>query len=952
MHNFYLKTLGLPEIEVDGALLQGFESDKALALLIYLILQRRPLSRSFLTNFFWSDLPEERGQGNLRRVLHNLNQLCPTFLEIDRRTVNFSRQNSSQVDLWQFETLAPHPHHPQAWETALALYRGPFLDSLEISSGSDFDRWLESQREICLTQALHTLEKLSRYYIDQGNYPRALGLTDRALNLAPWHETFHRQKMYLLAHEGQRTNAIRQYQSCRRILLEELDTRPAPETEQLYQRLRRTERRYQVSPPLDPIFIGRQAELGQLAHKLALPNCRLLTLTGPSGIGKSRLALQIAQHCDYLFLDGIAFISLAEIQTAQGLQQALQTAFDHPAGGLTAYLQDKELLLILDNFENLLTDAERHRSLLQLTNLLQTAPHLKILITSCDRLNLSTEWIIALTGLPVQSPEKEGTALQLFLERAQQAGSLQPETPENLHLIQQICELLEGHPLAIELAAALVPYLSLAELFQQLQHNLDLLNTAWPDLPLRHRSLRAVFERSWERLSPAEQSCFAALSVFTGGFTRESAAAITGAAFPMLQQLAAKSLIRITAENRYQLHGTLRGFAGEKLQQSGHVALIFNRHLDYFAALIDRLEKENGSAIQAPQIQTLAADYANLIAALNWARQSGAFETGLHLALGMIGIWDTIQAPGEGCEWLAALADQARTAPAELRARAYNRAGGLAWRQGNLAQAKQYQELALPIQRRQGNRKDIAVTLATLALIDTHSGELHLALERGREGLHIFQELDDRPNIALTLNNLGMSSVESGALEQAQSYLQESLALYLELGLKRGRLMVLNNLGNVARYQSDFARATAHFEEALELARELNDLPTQSIIYSNLGYIDARREEPRRAWQRYQQALEQFSKLERLHDLTETLERIAHLETESGEKSRAVTLFAAAATLRADLHLALSPIDRTEYDHALALLKAGFPPAAFFSLWEQGKKLSWRQAVELAFKKD
>ncbi len=952
MNNLYLKTLGPPQIELDGAIIQGFESEKALAVLIYLLLQRQPVSRTFLYNFFWSELPEERAQGNLRRVLHNLNQLFPDFLVIDRRTVHFPPQNSCRVDLWEFEKFAQGPQNLANWEATLALYQGTFLEGLNISPGLEFDRWLEFEREHWQNRALQILEKLSLHYTGEGDYARALEIIDRALSLVPWNENFHRQKMYLLACNGQRSAALHQYQICRRVLAEELDAGPSAETEWLYHRLNRLvdTARHTLPPALEIVFIGRQAELNQIAQKLLSPHCRILTLTGPSGIGKTCLALQAAQQSDFLFLDGAIFIPLAEVHTAQAFQQALLTAFNNPAGSLASYLQDKELLLILDNFENLLTPTERYKSLVQLTNLSQAAPRIKLLVTSCDRLGLATEWVITLTGLPV-GPECRGTAQELFLARARQAGNAPPETTENLAVVHQICELLEGHPLSIELAAALVPYLSPEEILRQIRENLDTLSSPYEMLPPRHRSMRAVFERSWERLSPAEQDSFAALSVFKGGFTLAGAGAVADAAFPMLQQLTAKSLIRLAPGNRYQIHETLRRFAEEKLHQSGHADLIQNRHLHYFAALIDRLEKENGSAMQAPQTRALVADYANLIAALRRARQSQSFETGLNLALGMLGVWDTTRAPGEGCEWLATLADQATHVSAELRARAYSRAGGFAWRQGNLALAERYQRTALEIQRQQGDRKGLAITLSTLSLIYTHSGNLQTAMEQGRESLAIFRELNDQPYIALTLNSLGMSAVEMGALEEAQNYLRESRTIYQQLGLKRGQLMVLNNLGNVARYQRDFEQAVELFNRALELTQELSDMHTQAIVHSNLGYVYACRSQSDQAREFYHRALEQFSKLERLHDLTDTLERIAALETETGEKSRAVSLFAAAATLRIDLNFPLSPIDQAEYDQSLTALKNSLPPALYNSLWEKGKKLSWRQGVDLALQK-
>lgn len=605
-----LECLGGMQITRAGAPLTGFVSVKAPALLCYLAVTGRPQFRLVLAGLLWGDLPEEDACANLRKVLSNLRDLAGCHLVITPHTVVFDRTSAYWLDVEEFlgridketgrqgdkeisrqgdretsrQSLLGHPlvslsTSLPALHEAADLYRGDFLDGFYVRHAPMFEEWVLGQREGLRHLAEHVLKRLAGYHAGQGELDLAIDYTARLLALDPWQEDAHRQMMALLAHRGERSAALAQYEVCRRLLASELGIEPMAETTALYRRIRAigAPRPHNLPAPVTS-FVGREAELAQVAARLAEPGCRLLTILGLGGVGKTRLALVAASAAQAqisdAFLDGVYFVPLPSVHSASALAAAVASALGlplpssaDPQVALPQHLRDRELLLVLDGFEHLVAEVGC------LTALLQHAPQVKLLVTSRQRLNLAGEWILELSGLPhppfgTTAGAETFAATQLFLQRAQQAAPPLELSALDIQAITLICEWVEGLPLAIELAASWAGAQRILEIAQAVESGLDVLSAFQRDLPPRHRSIRATFEHSWRLLSVGERQAFRRLAVFRGGFTREAAEQIAGADRTLLAALVDRSLLRRTRAGRYEMHELLRLYAAERLAET------------------------------------------------------------------------------------------------------------------------------------------------------------------------------------------------------------------------------------------------------------------------------------------------------------------------------------------------------------------------------------------------
>ncbi|MFQ5615328.1 MAG: BTAD domain-containing putative transcriptional regulator, partial [Anaerolineales bacterium] len=444
---FRLKLLGTVRVERDGRPVQGFESRKALALLAYLAVQGQPVPRSRLADLFWGDKPEASGRNNLSRVLSNLSTLLPGCLEADRYTVRLNPNIPFELDVAEFETKITQGDAASLAEAA-NLYRGDFMEGIYLDDCPGVEIWMVSERERRREQAAQALQTLVEHHAWRGQYQEGLAYTARLLALDPWREEAHRQKMLLLARTAQRSAALKQYDKCRRILAEELDVEPSHETKALYERIRAAgEQPRHNLPPQPTPFVGREDELAEIGRLLVNPDCRLWTLAGPGGIGKTRVALQAAGEKIGAFLQGVYFVPLAPVRSAEFLVSAIAEAIafsfysrEAPQDQLVNYLREKEMLLVLDNFEHLLDGGTRPGEAGPrvagggaaglgadlLVEILQGAPEVKLLVTSRERLNLREEWVLEVQSLPVpegiDDPDLERyEAVRLFLQNVRKA---------------------------------------------------------------------------------------------------------------------------------------------------------------------------------------------------------------------------------------------------------------------------------------------------------------------------------------------------------------------------------------------------------------------------------------------------------------------------------------------------------------------------------------------------
>jgi predicted ATPase/DNA-binding SARP family transcriptional activator len=647
-----LRLLGTPQVSRDGSPVTGFISSKAQGLLYYLAVTGRAHTREALAGLFWSDMPEVQAAKNLRNVLSNLRALAGQQLVITRQEVTFDRASAYWLDVELFlSTLGDAATRDLgALHRAVELYQGDFLDGFYVSEALAFEEWVLGRRSLLKGHVLQALHTLVTRHLEREEYAAGIDYANNLLAIEPWREETHRHLMVLLARSRQRSAALAQYETCRRVLARELQVEPMHETTALYEHIRAAAAPPPHNlPPQPTAFVGRQAELAEVTRFLSNPGAQLLTLVGPGGIGKTRLALQAAARCvepeasyDTHFADGVFVVPLAVGLPGMGEAQpsliaamadALQFSFQgpvHPQAQLLGYLREKRMLLVLDNFEHLVAEAR------QLGDILRLAPGIKLLVTSRTRLNLQEEWLLELTGLEYPSGGAEGeapaaqaarpleaySAIALFVQQARRVRPGFVLEAASEPAVVRICQLAEGVPLAIELAASWLRVLSGAEILAELEQGLDFLTSSLQNVPARHRSLRAVFEHSWALLPPLEQSLFQRLSVFRGGFRREAAASVVGASLPLLAGLADKSLLRRNADGRNEVHELLRQYADEHLRaDAAEFEQVHDQHCHYYADLLTAYQPQlqgTGAELQAA-MATLNAERENVRAAWNWA---------------------------------------------------------------------------------------------------------------------------------------------------------------------------------------------------------------------------------------------------------------------------------------------------------------------------------------------
>jgi DNA-binding SARP family transcriptional activator/predicted ATPase len=635
-----LTLLGQAAVRLGGEPVTGFGASKAEALLFFLAVTGLSHSRSALAGMLWPDMPESDALMNLRQILASLRRLVGPHLHITRQTVRFRRDRPYWLDVEDFEAavadLAEKEIALGSMQAAVELYRGDFLAGFYVRDAPAFEEWMLVQRARLRNAALKALHTLVTVNAHRGDYQKGITFARRLLELEPWYEEAHRQLISLLVHSGQHSAALAQYEICRRHLAEELGVEPAAETRELYERIlaaRAAPRPTNLPAPATPL-VGRQREMVRLSRLLADPHERLITILGAGGVGKTRLAVEAGLTQRDAFLEGVVFVSLVGLPDVTALLPALSTALQltlgsghDPKAELIDFLRNKELLLILDNFEHLLAGVGL------LVDILEAAPQVTLLVTSRERLNLRRESLLNLDGLtyPVSSQAVEPethSALRLFCARLRR---VRPDLPVDLAdaAVIRICQMVQGLPLGIELAASLAYRHPFHQIDDRIAQNLDILSTSMRDVPVRHQSLRAVFDHSWELLQPHEREALAALSVFCGGFSAEAASQVAAASSETLEALRFKSLLHRAQDGRYGLHEWLRQYAEERLAAEPSAAItIRHRHCHFYVTLLASCQSELGGGRIALALAAVQADLDNVRAAWRWAVARGLFEEG------------------------------------------------------------------------------------------------------------------------------------------------------------------------------------------------------------------------------------------------------------------------------------------------------------------------------------
>jgi predicted ATPase/transcriptional regulator with XRE-family HTH domain len=719
-------------------------------------------------------------------------------------------------------------------------------------------------------------------------------------------------------------------------------------------------------------LIGREPELATLNRLLCDPQCRLLTLTGPGGIGKTRLALELASTQRAQFPDGVFFVPLVSLSLPEFIAPAIRRALGLSSSGPLApreqlinhLRQKKALLLVLDNWEHL------PEGVGLLAELLEQAPGVKLLVTSRERLNVQGEWLFDLQGLPVPPPDQadraeEYSAVALFVQSARRVHSGFVLSGGERAQAGRICRMLEGAPLAIELAAAWTRMLSCEEIAREIEKGLDLLVGSLRDLPARHHSLRAVFDHSWELLTKEEQAVFGKLALFRGGFQREAAEQVAGGTLPLLGALLGKSLLRRNELGWYELHELARQYAYEQLLKSGEVDQVRDRHLAYFLALAETGALELRGAQESAWLARLERENDNLRAALEYALDHHKAEPALRLAVGLWQFWSTRGYVSEGRHWLQQvldfrphILDPATADSSQLRnlkslvAKALNAAGVLARRQGDYAQSLDLHQESLALLREQSDQDGIARTLRHLGNVAFYQGDYARALVSFQESLALHQALENPGGTAQVFADLGNVAYAQGDCERARQMYEESLALSQRLANTTGITTALLNLGVVALQQRDYGRATTLLEEVLAMERGLQDKRGIALALINLGDVERYQADYARARASFVESLRLFRELGDREGMAAALEGLAGVAVGLGQSDRAARLCGAAEALREAIHAPLSPADRTHYDATLAGARAQLGDERFVAAQAEGRAMSLEQTIEWVLQPD
>jgi len=642
---------------------------------------------------------------------------------------------------------------------------------------------------------------------------------------------------------------------------------PAGVDRQGFPPLRTLSTRAHNLPPQPTPFIDRKEELTEIVARLEDPACRLLTLVGAGGIGKTRLALQVAAEIVDAFANGVFQVPLAPLSSTELIYPAIGDALRFPFSGpeesrvqLLNYLRQKEMLLVLDNFEHLIEGATI------VANILKQTTRVKIVVTSRERLNLRGEWVFELPGMAVPNGERANgigqySAVQLFVQSAKRVHPTFRLDEEAREIVAHIVRLVEGIPLGIELAAAWVRALTPAEIAQEIERSRDFLATSSLDVPRRHQSLRAVFANSWNLLTGEERDVVRRLAIFRGSFGREAAQKVADASLSSLLALTDKSLIRRTASDRYEMLETLRRYAEEQLDEVPEAKReTRDRHSAYYMSLLQRHEEDLRGGRQKEALASLEADNENVREAWCHAVQAGRQEDvarGLRSLFHFYEIRGRLQEGLELFEQALDLFSRETLSPERehLRGTLLLRRGWFSYRLGRLEEAQHDIEESLALFRRVDVPGERAFALYNLGILTYQLGRYDEAQAYLEESLAIWRELDDLFSVARSLSILGIVARDQGQFEDAERLLEESLAAHRQVQEFRGISRCLNLLALLRRDKGDDESAQAMLEESLTICRELEDRKGIAFSLSLLGVILTEREAYGQAWELVEESL-------------------------------------------------------------------------------------------------
>ncbi len=721
-------------------------------------------------------------------------------------------------------------------------------------------------------------------------------------------------------------------------------------------------------------FIGREHEVAVVCALVRRSDVRLLTLTGPGGIGKTRLGLQVSEAMRDEFPDGIWFVGLAAI-TEPGLVAATiattlrvkEISGQSVEATLQEYLRDKHMVLLLDNFEHVV------RATPLIPTLLSQALHLKVLVTSRVSLHLSgeQEFPVPSLTLPQRQPLphlealSQYEAVDLFIKRAQ---GVKPEfqlTPATAAAVAEICCRLDGLPLAIELAAVRSKVLMPTALLQRLDQRLKLLTGGSRDLPARHHTLRSTIEWSYQLLAPTEQTIFHRLAIFVGGWTLEAAESVCALAddlpvsiLDIVQALVDQSLVRQEegpdGNVRFGMLETIREYALERLELSGEMDQVHEAHADFYLRFAERTEQTADVSLGAGWAEPLKGEQPNIRTALQWCLQTGARDTALRFVIALISFWHFFGYSSEGRRWCElVLADGSDVSPSLLM-EARNQAAYLASEHGYLAAAQRWLEDNLVLSRQLGNEYETYGTLLYLGFVLVRAEKYEQAAICFEEGLVIAQTLGIKHGIASHLHGLGVVALNQGDVHAARRHIEQAVALTREVDhtyshRKYNLAGQVMELGRVAMYEGALDDARTHCAEAVRLAREVESVPVVCEALVEMGRVELLAGELDIARQHFAASLSLWQDADNPIRISENLWGLGGVAGRQGQIVRAARLFGAEAALRTSINEQPDRVDRELYEQLVTSIRSQADASVWEAAWTEGQEMTVDEAISYAF---